>query len=519
MKQLKPEDIDWDSIDKISPEDIDWNWVSRPLQYAREHNLPKYFTGKPCKQGHIGFRSLSKNGHTSGCIICIEERERIRKEVTSTRREIRADNPSIRQLAIINNLPRYFTGNPCINGHIAERYTKKTTCVECEKNRKNNYRTRIRAERKELVKTTGKNKYFSGEPCPKGHIALRYVVNNRCVECHTLERKRYSKPLTYEQKEEAKRLRAEATVVRKAKKAVEQKALLLTVEENEIVSYARDCLRALYPYNHGGSYRMNGNIAEYESGYSKEELIDYLSDASNVRTRWGTYKNNNYWHVDHKIPLSKMVKKGMTEIWNLNALDNLRLIRANKNLQKGAKVSEKKLLNYLEIKYQQNPTRLGLYNPSERSTIIINKVAKRVFTNLTSSISNTPFFITKSENAIKHDINYDLEHGGVEVWTHREKPTVTDINKYLIKNCMYQFLRGDSSYKIAMMLLSSYAPLKSIRRLQFEQFKYKDDCVKYYDKLIRNEDNELCKEYLKLVSSNNCKNCKPKGFFKMLSEI
>lgn len=27
---------------------------------------------------------------------------------------------------------RYFTGNPCKHGHIAERYTKSTKCIECE---------------------------------------------------------------------------------------------------------------------------------------------------------------------------------------------------------------------------------------------------------------------------------------------------------------------------------------------------------------------------------------------------
>jgi len=371
MKQLKPEDIDWDSIDKISPEDIDWNWVSRPLQFAREHNLPRYFTGKPCKQGHIGFRSLSKNGHMNGCIICIEERERLRKEVTTTRKEIRTNNPSIRQLAINNNLPRYFTGNPCVNGHIAERYTKKTTCVECARIKKTNYRTRIRTEKKELVKITGKNKYFSGEPCAKGHIAERYVVNNRCVECHVLERKRNYKGLTEEQKEEAKRLRKEATIARKAKKAAEQKALLLTDKEKEIVSYARKCIQGLYPFKHGGyGYGISKPIAEFECGFSSDMLIDYLSDASNIRTRWGTYKNNNYWHVDHKIPLSKLVKEGVTEIWILNALDNLRLIRADKNMKKGAKISQKKLLNYIEFKYQQNPIKLGLYSPLERMKFV-----------------------------------------------------------------------------------------------------------------------------------------------------
>lgn len=36
-----------------------------------------------------------------------------------------------RQQAIMERKKRYFTGVPCKNGHIAERYTKCSVCVEC----------------------------------------------------------------------------------------------------------------------------------------------------------------------------------------------------------------------------------------------------------------------------------------------------------------------------------------------------------------------------------------------------
>ena len=36
-----------------------------------------------------------------------------------------------RQQAIAQNAARYFTGNACINGHVAERYTANKTCCEC----------------------------------------------------------------------------------------------------------------------------------------------------------------------------------------------------------------------------------------------------------------------------------------------------------------------------------------------------------------------------------------------------
>jgi replicative superfamily II helicase len=36
-----------------------------------------------------------------------------------------------RQNAILQGLPRYFTGKPCKHGHISERYTNNKTCCVC----------------------------------------------------------------------------------------------------------------------------------------------------------------------------------------------------------------------------------------------------------------------------------------------------------------------------------------------------------------------------------------------------
>jgi len=38
-----------------------------------------------------------------------------------------------RKIATQRGIVRYFNGKPCINGHIAERYTKKSFCVECSR--------------------------------------------------------------------------------------------------------------------------------------------------------------------------------------------------------------------------------------------------------------------------------------------------------------------------------------------------------------------------------------------------
>ena len=38
-----------------------------------------------------------------------------------------------RQAAIDRGLRRFFTGKPCLHGHIAERYTLQGQCCECQK--------------------------------------------------------------------------------------------------------------------------------------------------------------------------------------------------------------------------------------------------------------------------------------------------------------------------------------------------------------------------------------------------
>lgn len=40
-----------------------------------------------------------------------------------------------RKVAIERSLPRYFTGKPCKREHVAERSTKSTTCVDCNRER------------------------------------------------------------------------------------------------------------------------------------------------------------------------------------------------------------------------------------------------------------------------------------------------------------------------------------------------------------------------------------------------
>lgn len=97
--------------------------------------LKRYFTGKPCKHGHLAER------WTSGwaCVECTrvsssdpEWRRAFNERRNAERRAVTAARgPKPRAAAKAAGLPRYFTGKPCKRGHTAERLVATKQCVEC----------------------------------------------------------------------------------------------------------------------------------------------------------------------------------------------------------------------------------------------------------------------------------------------------------------------------------------------------------------------------------------------------
>jgi len=102
-------------------------------------------------------------------------------------------------------LKRYFTGKPCKLGHVAERLVSGTHCVDCkrEKERQFEHRDRafalgsysgdIRARTRQEAINLGVKRYYTGKPCPHGHIAERRTVDCRCTDCAAIHANRIGK--------------------------------------------------------------------------------------------------------------------------------------------------------------------------------------------------------------------------------------------------------------------------------------------------------------------------------------
>lgn len=75
----------------------------------------EYFTGNPCRYGHIGNRKVT----SSECITCYDIRK-INNLKTSMVQQARNEGKD-----------KYNTGKLCKHGHMSDRWTSNSTCVEC----------------------------------------------------------------------------------------------------------------------------------------------------------------------------------------------------------------------------------------------------------------------------------------------------------------------------------------------------------------------------------------------------
>jgi hypothetical protein len=122
----------------------------------------------------------------------------------------------LRAAAKAAGLKRYYTGVPCLIGHLTERYASTGKCCECRKNIKARYVKKIRIGRvkakvsrkkiksipaprkarvqkgeieRKLARDQGNIFYSTGFPCIHGHMCPRYVYDTRCVECNSAKKK------------------------------------------------------------------------------------------------------------------------------------------------------------------------------------------------------------------------------------------------------------------------------------------------------------------------------------------
>jgi len=152
---------------------------------AKEQGLPRYFTGKPCKKGHVDVRLVS-NGQCCSCRMDRYIKERLSFNSNYfTDKECRNSVKEIKKLAKEQNNKYYFTGIPCEKGHIAQRLVRNNYCILCFddyliRNNENIIKSKDKWTKNNKDKIKLKNeKYLKENPDKRKETQSKYYKANK----------------------------------------------------------------------------------------------------------------------------------------------------------------------------------------------------------------------------------------------------------------------------------------------------------------------------------------------------
>lgn len=271
-----------------------------------------------------------------------------------------------REQARSAGMTRYFTGVPCMRGHIAERHVSNTRCVECHREKASQARalnptTKARVDHrasvaaassgitgKKLVsrreaKDSGLTRYFTGIPCANGHVSERLTCDHSCVACNrenaAAERARNPEAARRRARKSYQRhiekQRASAREHMRAKFKADPEAFRLKRRERRaadpIIAFkhrARQMVRAAFIR----SGHRKAKKTEALLGCTLDEFRVHIERQFLPGMGW---ENMSLWEIDHIVAMATATTQDEAEA--LNKFTNLRPLWREQNRSKAAK--------------------------------------------------------------------------------------------------------------------------------------------------------------------------------------
>lgn len=210
----------------------------------------------------------------------------------------------------------------------------------------------MKAAERAAAKSAGLKTYFTGKPCPQGHVADRFVSKGACVVCTELakQNRRAEKPELVRAQGRARRLRNiehhRARDRRLRIKNIDRVRSSLKAWRSRNPNYdknkRRSCIQTLLRHNLRTRLRMAvANNAKCGSavrdlGCSIAELKVWLESQFHPGMTWENYGE---WHIDHRLPLASFDLTRREEVLIACNWQNLQPLWALDNLSKGARVA------------------------------------------------------------------------------------------------------------------------------------------------------------------------------------
>lgn len=208
----------------------------------------------------------------------------------------------------------------------------------------------MRAAERKAARLRGEKTYFTGKPCPKGHIAMRYTGHGGCIQCikDSKEKDRKENPERARERNREWRKRNVNRVRenerRRRDKNIEKirESLKKWRKKNPRYSQKRRQQNIQVRIADGLRNRFRSALkigaktgsAVRDLGCSIEELKVWLENQFKPGMSWGNYGE---WHIDHKRPLAGFDLTKREHVLEACNWRNLQPLWAKDNLSKGSK--------------------------------------------------------------------------------------------------------------------------------------------------------------------------------------
>lgn len=228
-----------------------------------------------------------------------------------------------RSEALILGLNIYYTGKPCRHGHDSYRYAKEGKCSDCVKIKASAHKEANKARYK-----ANEKKYYADNQGRLKEKARVYREQNP-------EKVSACKKRCYQKNKPPPKPPAPKAATRRQTRKELNKYFCERRKRDpafKISAYMRNMLRRVLVRS---GHQKIGKTTDL-LGYGAKDLIRSIESKFLSGMSWENYGE---WHIDHKRPLSVMIKEGETRPAILNALSNLQPLWAADNISKGAKES------------------------------------------------------------------------------------------------------------------------------------------------------------------------------------
>jgi len=338
---------------RIGPDHLRYNDIITKDE-AKDKGFTTFFTGVHCKNGHLSDRDF--NG---SCLQCKEMQNEIKRNANrrkSIKDKITPDHPRYNEIiskeeAIQEGKEFYFTGIPCKRGHLSVRRSINTICVECEQIKTNQYHKRIAPDHpyykdivsRDCAKEQNQRFYFTGVPCGHGHLSKRFTSSKGCVQCQRgIAKRNYEEnkdeirasiqKWKEENPEKLKATRQRNNRINSAKKAEWERNFRENYPETVKAKRSKYKRENKNKINADGAKRRAQKLRATPRWANNDKILEFYTEAQNKSSEY-----SERYVVDHIIPLNSDIVCG------LHCEDNLRVITAKENEEKNNKVIEEPL--------------------------------------------------------------------------------------------------------------------------------------------------------------------------------